>query len=149
MYNNDDPTFGALAAAQERIALLEQDGDHYRTTIADVCTERDDYRAKLNRAELRNDALRAQIATFEAPAKDPDSGREEVKWSWIDGATVVVDGDFERLRDGSWGVSIDAVYLRGIDISGLVDDDNVGSLRDAVEASLEAKRKDHIMEMAA
>lgn len=146
---NLDTTFGALAAATERAALHAQDTEYFRTTLADVCTERDDYRAKLNRAELRNDSLRAQIEQFAPPKQDRDTGRIELAWSYLDDVTVVVDGDFERHSGGMWDVQIDAVYLRGADITGLITADKHRSLCWAVEVALEKQFQDSREELAA
>lgn len=146
---NDDPTFGALAAAQRRIDLYEMESTQYRSDLADVCTERDDYRAKLNRAELRNDSLRAQIASFAPPAKHPDDHRISVEWDYVGGATVVVDGNFDRHSGGLWDVEMDSVYLHGVSIDALVTGSVRTELRGVVERALEAAYQDNREELAA
>lgn len=144
----DDPTFGALAAAQARIDLLEQDGSHYRSTIADICTERDDYRAKLNRSELRNDSLRAQLNTFQAPPiEDPDHCRVEVHWNVVE-ATVVVDGFYRHVTGSLWDVAIESIWLRGADITALVTDGDIELLKDAVMEKLDQIRTCNMLEAA-
>jgi len=96
MGSHDSTTFGALQEAIDRNALLEKDIEYYRTTLAAVCTERDDFRSLAGRLQIQVDALRKQADYWRERAES--SAAELVRRDRGEATAMQV---MQYLRDGA------------------------------------------------
>lgn len=121
-------------ALETRILLMQDDIDRLNKQRAGALADL---------AQAKNRAERAEflLQGFQpGPLGDPNAERIEVHWPHVE-QTVVVDGFFEHIGRDLWDIAIDAVWLRGADITVFLEDKSArASLDDAIDRKLTADR---------